>query len=330
MVYSAADNRYDQLPIRRAGHSGLQLPILSLGLWRGFGSLADYENSRKTILTAFDHGIFNFDLANNYGPEPGTAEETFGQVLKKDLAPYRDELVISTKAGFDMWPGPYGHFSSKKTLISSLDQSLTRLNLDYVDIFYSHRPDPNTKFEETADALAAIVQSGKALYIGISNYSTAETKEMGKLLAERHVPLVLNQFSYNLLNQEADQTGLIDEMDALDAGLVAYGPLAEGLLSGRYLNGIPGDFPVHRTNKFLFDKGRDVLVKKLNQLNDLAKNRDQTLAQLSLAWLLKNPTVTSVILGTSHADHLLDNFKVIDHLDLTNDELDRINAIIKA
>lgn len=328
MVYAAAKNRYDNLPIRRVGHSGLQLPILSLGLWRGFGSLADYDNSRRTVLTAFDHGIFHFDLANNYGPLPGTAEETFGRILTQDLAPYRDELIISTKAGFDMWPGPYGHFSSKKTLIASLDQSLKRLNLDYVDIFYSHRPDPETSFDETADALAAIVQSGKALYIGISNYDVDQTRKMSRLLAERHVPLALNQYSYNLLNQAADSAGLLDEIDKLGAGLIAYGPLAEGLLSGRYLTGIPDNFPIHRTNQFLFKQGRDGLVKKLNQLNDLAASRHQTLAQLSLAWLLKNPTVTSVILGTSHAEHLLDNLQVINQLALTDNELNQINDII--
>jgi L-glyceraldehyde 3-phosphate reductase len=328
MVYSAAQDRYDKMPVRRSGHSGLQLPILSLGLWRGFGSLADYDNSRKTVLTAFDHGIFHFDLANNYGPKPGTAEETFGKIMDQDLRPYRDELIVTTKAGFDMWPGPYGHFDSKKTLVSSLDQSLKRMHLDYVDIFYSHRPDPNTKFEETADALAGIVQSGKALYIGISNYDTKESAQMGKLLNERHVPFVLNQFSYNMLNQEAETTGLLDEMERLDAGLIAYGPLAEGLLSDRYLNGIPDTFPVHRTNKFLFDKGSDKLVEKLNQLNQIAENRGQTLAQMSLAWLLKSPIVTSVILGTSHANHLLDNLKVLDNLELSNDELVAIDGII--
>lgn len=328
MVYSASKDRYDKVPIRRVGHTGLQLPILSLGLWRGFGSLADYDNSRKTVLTAFDNGIFHFDLANNYGPEPGTAEETFGRIMDQNLRPYRDELIVTTKAGFNMGPGPYGVFNSKKTLVSSLDQSLKRMHLDYVDIFYSHRPDPVIKFEETADALAGIVRSGKALYIGISNYSTDETKKMAKLLAERHVPVMLNQFSYNMLNQEAETTGLVDEMAKLDAGLVAYGPLAEGLLSDRYLNGIPDTFPVHRTNKFLFDKGSDRLVEKLNQLNKIAENRGQTLAQMSLAWLLKNPTVTSVILGTSHANHLLDNLKVVDNLELSDDELAAIDGII--
>ncbi|PWG00211.1 aldo/keto reductase [Levilactobacillus bambusae] len=329
MVYVAADNRYEQLPIRRAGHTGMQLPLFSLGLWRNFGSEADYDNSRQTVLTAFDHGIFSFDLANNYGPKPGSAEETFGQIMSHDLRPYRDELVVSTKAGFPMWPGPYGSGGgTRKYLMNSLDQSLTRLHMDYVDIFYSHRPDPDTAFEETAEALADIVRSGKALYIGISNYDTDQTKAMVNLLKERRVPFVLNQFSYNMLNQEAETTGLLDTLAQEDAGLIAYGPLAEGLLSDRYLDGIPSDFPVHRTNKRLFENGSDALVKKLNQLNDLAKNRGQSLSQLAEAWLLKSHTVTSIILGTSHTNHLLDDLKAVNNLDLSQDELTEINHII--
>lgn len=327
-MYIANDNRYDQMPIRRAGNSGFQLPALSLGLWRNYGNHADIANSEATMLTAFDNGIFHFDLANNYGPDAGTAEETFGQIMTKDLRPYRHELVLSTKAGFSMWPGPYGEMSSRKTLITSLDESLKRMQVDYVDIFYSHRPDPVTSFEETAEALADIVRSGKALYIGISNYNTEQTKQMATLLRERNVPFVVNQYSYNLLNQEAVTTGLLDELKQDNAGMVAYGPLAEGLLSGKYNSGIPSDFPIHRTNKFLFANGTDQVVTKLNQLTELANNRGQTLAQMVIAWLLHDPVVTSIILGVSNQDHLISNLEALNHLEFTTDELAKINEIV--
>lgn len=327
-MYIANDNRYDQMPIRRAGNSGFQLPALSLGLWRNYGNHADIANSEATMLTAFDNGIFHFDLANNYGPDAGTAEETFGQIMTKDLRPYRHELVLSTKAGFSMWPGPYGEMSSRKTLITSLDESLKRMQVDYVDIFYSHRPDPVTSFEETAEALADIVRSGKALYIGISNYNTEQTKQMATLLRERNVPFVVNQYSYNLLNQEAVTTGLLDELKQDNAGMVAYGPLAEGLLSGKYNTGIPSDFPIHRTNKFLFANGTDQVVTKLNQLTELANNRGQTLAQMVIAWLLHDPVVTSIILGVSNQDHLISNLEALNHLEFTTDELAKINEIV--
>ncbi|MGF7437477.1 aldo/keto reductase [Lentilactobacillus senioris] len=327
-MYIANDNRYDQMPIRRAGNSGFQLPALSLGLWRNYGNHADIANSEATMLTAFDNGIFHFDLANNYGPDAGTAEETFGQIMTKDLRPYRHELVLSTKAGFSMWPGPYGEMSSRKTLITSLDESLKRMQVDYVDIFYSHRPDPVTSFEETAEALADIVRSGKALYIGISNYNTEQTKQMATLLRERNVPFVVNQYSYNLLNQEAVTTGLLDELKQDNAGMVAYGPLAEGLLSGKYNSGIPSDFPIHRTNKFLFANGTDQVVTKLNQLTELANNRGQTLAQMAIAWLLHDPVVTSIILGVSNQDHLISNLEALNHLEFTTDELAKINEIV--
>ncbi len=329
MTYVPAADRYDHVPIRRVGKTGLQLPIFALGLWHNFGNHANLADSRDTVLAAFDKGIFHFDLADNYGPEKGTAEETFGQILDHDLRPYRDELVVSTKAGFEMWPGPYGSMGSKKSLIANLDHSLKRLRLDYVDIFYSHQPDPNTAFEETADTMAQIVRSGKALYIGISNYNTAQMKEMAGLLKERHVPYVLNQFSYNMLNQEAADTGLLTAAKELGGGVIAYGPVAEGLLSDRYLTGIPADFPIHRTNKYLFDEGTDKVAAKLNQLNELAQGRQQTLAQMSLAWLLKDQVVTSVILGTSKIEHLVDNIKAAEHLDFTQDELDQIQKIIK-
>lgn len=327
-MYTANDNRYAKMPIRRAGNSGFQLPALSLGLWRNYGNHADIANSEATMLTAFDNGIFHFDLANNYGPDAGTAEETFGQIMTKDLRPYRHELVLSTKAGFSMWPGPYGEMSSRKTLITSLDESLKRMQVDYVDIFYSHRPDPVTSFAETAEALADIVRSGKALYIGISNYNTAETKQMAALLKERNVPFVVNQYSYNLLNQEAITTGLLDELNRDNAGMVAYGPLAEGLLSGKYNAGIPADFPIHRTNKFLFADGTDKVVTKLNQLTELANNRGQTLAQMAISWLLHDPVVTSIILGVSNQEHLISNLAALNHLEFTADELDQIAKIV--
>lgn len=327
-MYTANEDRYNNMPIRRAGNSGFQLPALSLGLWRNYGNHADISNSEETVLAAFDNGIFHFDLANNYGPDAGTAEETFGQIMTKDLRPYRHELVLSTKAGFSMWPGPYGEMSSRKTLITSLDESLKRMQVNYVDIFYSHRPDPVTSFEETAEALADIVRSGKALYIGISNYETEQTHEMAKLLRERNVPFVVNQYSYNMLNQEAVTTGLLQELKQDNAGLVAYGPLAEGLLSGKYNAGIPSDFPIHRTNKFLFADGTDKVVTKLNQLTDIANSRNQTLPQMAIAWLLNDPVVTSIILGTSHKQHLLDNLQALQNLNFTSDELSEINKIV--
>ncbi|HAT54965.1 MAG TPA: aldo/keto reductase [Lactobacillus sp.] len=329
MTYDAASTRYDNMPIRRAGNTGFQLPIFSLGLWRNYGDEATLANSRETVLAAFDHGIFHFDLANNYGPSAGSAESTFGEIMDSDLRPYRDELIVSSKAGFLMWPGPYGQMSSKKTLVSSLDQSLKRMRLDYVDIFYTHRPDPETSFEETADALAGIVRSGKALYVGISNYDTKQTHEMAALLKERHTPFVINQFSYNMLNQEAADTGLLDEVQADNAGLMAYGPLAQGLLSGKYNQGIPDDFPIHRTNKFLFKDGSDAVVAKLRDLTKVAEQRGQTLAQMSTAWLLKDEVVTSVILGVSHVDHLLTDLKAMDNLSFSDVELKEIDNIIK-
>ena len=329
-MYTANENRYANMPIRRAGNSGFQLPILALGLWRNYGNHADIANSEATVLAAFDQGIFHFDLANNYGPDNGTAEETFGRIMTKDLRPYRHELVLSTKAGFSMWPGPYGEMSSRKTLITSLDESLKRMQVDYVDIFYSHRPDPVTSFAETAEALADIVRSGKALYIGISNYDTEQTHQMASLLRDRNVPFVANQFSYNMLNQEAVTTGLLDELRQDNAGMVAYGPLAEGLLSGKYNAGIPADFPIHRTNKFLFADGSDKVVTKLNQLNDLAQNRNQTLAQMAIAWLLHDPVVTSIILGVSQQEHLVTNIDALKHLDFTQDELTEINKIVNS
>lgn len=329
-MYVAASNRYDVLPIRRVGHTGLQLPIITLGLWRHYGASDPYADREKVILSAFDHGIFSFDNANNYGaPDYGAAETLFGKIYQNNLKPYRDELVITTKAGFLMGVGPYQQFGSRKSIMQGIDHSLERLQMDYVDIFYSHRPDPNTDFEETALALAQVVKEGKALYIGISNYDTEQTKTMVNLLTDLKVPFVVNQYSYNMLQTEAVDSGLMDLMKQLDRGLIAYGPLCEGLLTDRYLDGIPEDFPIHRTNAAIFENGKDAVVEKLNKLNDIAKNRDQTLAQMALAWLLRDQTVSSVIIGTTSEKNLLSNVEAAQNLEFSADEVAAINAILK-
>ncbi|WP_174919236.1 aldo/keto reductase [Acetilactobacillus jinshanensis] len=328
-VYRAADDRYDHMKVRRAGNSGLQLPAISFGMWHSFGDDANFEDSEKVMLKAFDKGIFSFDCANNYGPGAGAAERMFGQVYRRDLKPYRDELIITTKAGYNMWPGPYGQFSSKKTLVAALDRSLERMGLNYVDIYYSHRFDPNTSLEETAEALDEIVRSGKALYIGISNYNGKQTAQIIKYFKEFHTPFVVNQASYNMLNRAPEEDGTLKTLAKNKDGLVAYGPLAEGLLTGKYLHGMPDDVHVHWSNNFVFKNGKDKVVKKLNQLNDMAKHRGQTLAQMGLAWLLHNPTVTSVVTGASKVKHLEDNLGALNNLKFTQDELDEIDKIVK-
>lgn len=330
MAYDAAATRYDNLPIRRVGRTGLQLPAVSLGLWRNFGDEQPYANSRKVVLDAFDNGVFSFDLANNYGPSKGSAEQTFGKIFQEDLKPYREELVITTKAGYPAWPGPYGAFGSRKTLIGSLDRSLKRMHLDYVDLFYSHRPDPDTDLQETAQALDQLVRQGKALYVGISNYDRDQTAEMIGYFKDMHTPFTVNQFSYNMLHEEAETTGLIDLLGENNAGLVAYGPLAEGLLTQRYLDGIPADFPIHRTNKYLLANGTDAVVKKLNALNQIAVQRGQTLAQMALAWLLRSQIVTSVIIGTTNVEHLHANLEATNQLAFSDDEVAQIKKILAA
>lgn len=327
-MYKASDKRYDNMKVRRAGNSGLQLPALSFGMWHSYGDDANFKDSEKAMLNAFDKGIFSFDLANNYGPGSGAAERMFGQVYRADLKPYRDELVITTKAGYHMWPGPYGSFSSKKTLVAAIDRSLKRMGLDYVDIYYSHRFDPNTSLEETAEALDGIVKSGKALYAGISNYNGEQTREIIKYFKELHTPFVVNQMSYNLLNRQVEEDGTIDALKENKDGLIAYGPLAEGVLTDKYLNGMPEDLKLHFTNSFMLND-KDNVVEKLNKLNSLAKNRDQSLAQMSLSWLLHDPVVTSVVTGASKPEHLDSNLKALDNLHFTPDELDEINNILK-
>lgn len=327
MVYAAADNRYDVLPYRRVSDSGLILPALSFGLWRNLGDQKPLANSREVMLKAFDNGIFSFDNASNYGPSNGTAEETFGAVFQSDLKPYRNELVITTKAGYHMWPGPLGEFSGRKTLTAALDLSLQRMHLDYVDIFYAHRWDPNTNLRETAEALDSLVRQGKALYVGVSNYTAEQTKAIAEIFEELHTPFIGNQMSYNMFNREAEQDNMLDILDAHHAGLIAYGPLAEGLLTDRYLDGFPADLPLHRSNSFIADDPKGT-VAKLNDLNDLVKNRNQTLAQMAEAWLLRDSRVASIVIGASSVDHLLDNVKVAGNMNFTQDELAEIDRIL--
>lgn len=328
-MYKAADTRYDKMKIRRAGDSGLQLPAISFGTWHSFGDNANFQDSEKVMLKAFDKGIFSFDLANNYGPGTGAAERMFGQVYRKDLKPYRDELIITTKAGYHMWPGPYGQFSSKKTLIAALDQSLERMGLQYVDIYYSHRFDPTTNLEETAEAFAQIVREGKALYIGISNYNGKQTAQIIKYFRELHVPFVVNQASYNMLNRSVETDGTLKALADDHDGLVAYGPLAQGLLTDKCLKGIP-DMHIHGSNlPFLKNNGKSEAVQKLNALNKIAQERHQTLAQMSISWLLHNPLVTSVVTGASKIKHLDSNLAALDHLDFSADELKQIDKIVK-
>lgn len=328
MVFAAAEDRYEKVPARRVSDSGLILPALSFGLWRNLGDQKPLANSREVILKAFDNGIYSFDNASNYGPSNGSAEETFGAVFNSDLKAYRDELVITTKAGYHMWPGPLGEFSGRKTLRAALDLSLQRMHLDYVDIFYAHRWDPNTNLEETAVALDSLVRQGKALYVGVSNYTAEQTAAIAEIFKELKTPFVTNQISYNMLHRnEAEDNDMLSILDQNHAGLVAYGPLAEGLLTDRYLDGFPTDFPLHRTNAALANNPAET-VAKLNALNAVAADRGQTLAQLAMAWLLKDRRVASIVFGASSIDHLLDNIKVTDNLALSAEELQKIENIL--
>ncbi|MGC3859832.1 L-glyceraldehyde 3-phosphate reductase [Micromonospora chersina] len=325
MTYLASEDRYDSMIYRRSGRSGLRLPAISLGLWHNFGPDRPYERQRDIVRRAFDLGITHFDLANNYGPPPGTAEENFGRMLATDLKPYRDELVISSKAGYLMWPGPYGEWGSRKYLISSLDQSLRRMGLDYVDIFYSHRFDPDTPLEETMGALDAVVRSGKALYVGISNYNSEQTARAAEILRELGTPLLINQPSYSMLNRWTEADGLLDTLEQAGAGCIAYSPLAQGLLTDRYLGGIPADSRV-RTSVFLNES--DLSEEKMATIRGLAavaERRGQSLAQLALAWALRDPRMTSLIIGASSVAQLEGNVAALDNLDLAVDELAEID-----
>ncbi|WP_061775893.1 aldo/keto reductase [Levilactobacillus senmaizukei] len=331
-MYLANEHRYDKMPVRRAGNTGFQLPAISFGMWHSFGEQANYADARDVILSAFDAGIFSFDLAANYGPGSYAAESLFGQVFARELKPYRDELVISSKAGYHMWPGPYGQMSSRKTLMASLDRSLQAMGLDYVDIFYSHRFDPDTNPEETAVALNDLVRQGKTLYVGISNYTAEQSLAMIKIFKELHTPFVVDQVSYNLLNQSAAADGLFDRLRENNAGVVAYGPLAEGLLTDKYLDGIPADVDIHWSNQSLLDgqDGRQRMVTKLRALNEVAKSRGQKLADMALAWLLHDPVVTSVITGASRPEHLKENIQAVQQLAFDDEQLAKIQQILQA
>ncbi|MFI7545406.1 L-glyceraldehyde 3-phosphate reductase [Actinoplanes sp. NPDC049599] len=325
-AFSAAPDRYETMTYRRAGRSGLQLPAISLGLWHNFGDARPIERQRAITRRAFDLGVTHFDLANNYGPPPGSAEENFGRILATDFRRHRDELVVSTKAGYHMWNGPYGEWGSRKYLVSSLDQSLRRLGLDYVDIFYHHRPDPDTPLEETMSALDAVVRSGKALYVGISNYSAEQTARAAAILQELGTPLLIHQPSYSILNRWIERDHLLDTLEAVGAGCIAFSPLQQGLLTDRYLGGIPADSRV-RTSVFLNESDLDpATMGRIHSLNDIAKQRGQSLAQLALAWALRDRRMTSLIIGASSVEQLETNVAALDNLALGEDELQAIDG----
>ncbi|MET7720163.1 L-glyceraldehyde 3-phosphate reductase [Streptomyces mirabilis] len=329
-MYTAHPDRYADMPYRRTGRSGLKLPALSLGLWHNFGPDRPVATQRAILRRAFDLGVTHFDLANNYGPPPGAAESALGDALKADFAQHRDELVISTKAGYLMWPGPYGEWGSRKYLLSSLDQSLARMGLDYVDIFYSHRPDPETPLEETMGALHSAVQQGKALYVGISNYSAEQTREAARILAELGTPLLIHQPRYSMLDRRPEDEGLLDTLDELQVGSIAYSPLEQGLLTSRYLDGIPEGSRAASDSPFLSaDTVTEDLVRQLRALDEIAKSRGQSLAQLALAWVLRGGRVTSALIGASSPQQLEDSVAATRALDFTAEELARIDAIIK-
>ena len=326
-MYTAAENRYEKMIYRSCGRSGLKLPAISLGLWHNFGDSGSYPNMEQLCFTAFDNGITHFDLANNYGPPEGSAEINFGKILKEQMLPYRDEMIISTKAGYYMWPGPYGDHGSRKYLLSSLDQSLRRMGLEYVDIFYHHRMDPDTPLEETMGALEQAVRSGKALYAGLSNYDGATLEAATKILEERHVPFVINQNRYNIFDRKIEQNGLKETSHRLGKGIICFSPLAQGMLTDRYLNGIPEDSRVRTDGRFLKESAiTDEMIGKIRALNDIASNRGQTLAQMALAWVLKDEPITSVIIGASKPAQILDNVKAIENLSFTDEEIRAIDA----
>ena len=328
MNYSPSKERYDNMNYRRCGKSGIRLPEISLGLWHNFGSVDVFENFRKILWRAFDKGITHFDLANNYGPLPGSAEENFGIILKKDFSNLRDEMIISTKAGWEMWPGPYGNFGSRKYLLSSLDQSLKRMNLEYVDIFYSHRPDPETPLEETMGALAQAVYQGKALYAGISSYPADLTKRAVEILKEMHVNCLIHQPKYSMFNRWVEN-GLLDVLKETGIGCIPFSPLEQGLLTEKYLKGIPVDSRAYKPHGFL--KIEDVTaerISKAKRLNEIAAERNQSLSQMAIAWLLKDTRVTSVLIGVSSVDQLDDNLKALNNLNFSGEELKKIDYIL--
>ena len=329
-MYIPSENRYDNMIYNRCGKSGLLLPALSIGLWHNFGDIDNYETSRDILHTAFDNGITHFDLANNYGPPAGSAEVNFGKIIKQDFLPYRDELIISTKAGWGMWPGPYGDWGSKKYLVASLDQSLKRMGLDYVDIFYHHRPDPNTPLEETMGTLDLMVRQGKALYIGISSYEPQEAAQAFEILKKLGTPCLIHQPKYSMFERWVED-GLLDVLEENGVGCIPFSPLAQGLLTNKYLHGIPEDSRAasHRGNGAIEENELDAeKIEKVKKLNLIAEKRTQNLAQMALSWILKDPRITSVLLGASKASQVLDSIKCLEHCSFSDDELSQINQIL--
>ncbi len=329
MGYVANEKRYDGIEYRRSGESGLKLPAVSLGMWHNFGDSADFDNMCKMCFTAFDAGIMHFDLANNYGPIAGSAEKNFGKILKNHLLPYRDEMIVSTKAGYYMWPGPYGDKGTKKYLVASLDQSLQRMGLDYVDIFYHHRMDPDTPLYETMWALDGIVKSGKALYVGLSNYDGETMKKAAKILEDLHCPFIINQNRYSILDRTVEKNGILDAAKEHGKGMIIFSPLAQGLLTGRYLNGIPEDSRVKTDGRFLKESNLSYeMLEKISKLDAIAKERGQTLAQMALAWVYSREGITSVLIGASKPEQIKENLKMTDNLTFTKEELDAIDKIV--
>lgn len=327
-MYNASEKRYENMLYNRCGKSGLKLPAVSLGLWHNFGDTAPFETMRQICFTAFDNGITHFDLANNYGPGPGSAEKNFGRILKEDLGQYRDELIISTKAGYDMWPGPYGNWGSRKYLLASLDQSLQRMGLEYVDIFYHHRMDPETPLEETMGALAQAVSSGKALYAGLSNYDGETLKKASAILDELRCPFIINQNRYSIFDRTIENNGLKDIAAELGKGIIAFSPLAQGLLTNRYLNGIPEDSRIMTDGRFLTkDALTEERLQQIRNLNGIAAGRGQTLAEMALSWVLRDGIVTSVLIGASRPEQVLDDIRAIQNLEFSKEELAKIDSV---
>lgn len=332
MAYTANPQRYNQMQYRRSGKSGIQLPALSLGLWQNFGDADDENIYKKTLHTAFDNGITHFDLANNYGPPGGAAETNFGRIFKQDFAAYRDEIIISSKAGYYMWPGPYGEWGSKKSLVASLNQSLKRLQLDYVDIFYHHRPDPNTPLEETMAALDLMVRQGKALYVGISNYKSEDAKKAITILKQLGTPCLIHQPRYSMLDRWVEDDGLLNVLDNEGVGCIVFSPLAQGLLTDKYLKGIPANSRVGRNlpnGALTEDRLNETTLQKVAALNELALQRNQTMAQMALAWLLKDNRITSVLIGASSSNQLLNSIACLNNTQFSKEELDKIETILK-
>lgn len=327
-MYNASEKRYENMLYNRCGKNGLKLPAVSLGLWHNFGDTAPFETMRQICFTAFDNGITHFDLANNYGPGPGSAEKNFGRILKEDLGQYRDELIISTKAGYDMWPGPYGNWGSRKYLLASLDQSLQRMGLEYVDIFYHHRMDPETPLEETMGALAQAVSSGKALYAGLSNYDGETLKKASAILDELRCPFIINQNRYSIFDRTIENNGLKDTAAELGKGIIAFSPLAQGLLTNRYLNGIPEDSRIMTDGRFLTkDALTEERLQQIRNLNGIAAGRGQTLAEMALSWVLRDGIVTSVLVGASRPEQVLDDIRAIQNLEFSKEELAKIDSV---